>query len=132
MTTYLYTDEKTFWHSTGVQALFMPIGGWVEPPSGSYGADTPASKRRLVNLVNASGLNQTLKVRSAAAASREQLLAVHPAKYIDEFKALSDTGGGELGLFAPFSAGGFEIAALSAGLAIAAVDTVMAAKAKNS
>lgn len=132
MATYFYTDEKTFWHSTGVQALFMPIGGWVEPPSGSYGADTPASKRRLVNLVNASGLNQTLKVSSAAAASREQLLAVHPAKYIDEFKALSDAGGGELGLFAPFSAGGFEIAALSAGLAIAAVDTVMAAKAKNS
>ena len=51
--TLFLTDERTFWHCTGVQALFFPIGDWVEPPSGSYGADTPASKRRLLNLVRA-------------------------------------------------------------------------------
>lgn len=130
--THFYTDEKTFWHSTGVQALFMPVGGWIEPPSGSYGADTPGSKRRIVNLVNASGLNEKLLIKSAPMATRDELLKVHPAVYIDEFKRLSDSGGGELGMFAPFSQGGFEIATLSAGLAIAALDAVVTGTARNS
>jgi hypothetical protein len=77
--TLLLTDERTFWHSTGVQALFLPIGDWVEPPSGSYGADTPGSKRRLLNLVRAAGFDQHLEVRSAAPATREDLLRIHPA-----------------------------------------------------
>lgn len=130
-TTHFLTDERTFWHSTGVQALFLPIGDWVEPPSGSYGADTPGSKRRLVNLVRAAGFDEHLVLRSAAPATREDLLRVHPASYIDAFKALSDAGGGELELFAPFSKGGFEIAALSAGLAIDAVDAVLSGRARN-
>jgi hypothetical protein len=77
--TLLLTDERTFWHSTGVQALFLPIGDWVEPPSGSYGADTPGSKRRLLNLVRAAGFDQHLEVRSAAPATCEDLLRIHPA-----------------------------------------------------
>ena len=129
--TRFFTDERTFWHSTGVQALFLPIGDWVEPPSGSYGADTPGSKRRLVNLVRAAGFDRAMEVTSADPAMCEDLLRVHPAAYIDAFKAMSDAGGGELGLFAPFSKGGFEIAALSAGLAIAAVDTVVSGAARN-
>ena len=59
--TLFLTDERTFWHCTGVQALFFPIGDWVEPPSGSYGADTPASKRRLLNLVRVAGLDKHLE-----------------------------------------------------------------------
>jgi len=129
--TLFLTDERTFWHSTGVQALFLPVGDWVEPPAGSYGADTPGSKRRLLNLVRASGFDSALEVRSAAPASREELLRVHPASYIDEFKRLSDVGGGELGVFAPFSKGGFEIASLSAGMAIEAVDAVLTGRARN-
>jgi acetoin utilization deacetylase AcuC-like enzyme len=130
--THFLTDERTFWHTTGVQALFMPVEGWVEPPAGSYGADTPGSKRRILNLVRASGLDQHLIIRSAPEATREQLLAIHPESYIDEFKKTSDAGGGELGMFAPFNKGGYEIACLSAGLAVEAVDTVMRGDAKNS
>jgi acetoin utilization deacetylase AcuC-like enzyme len=125
------TDERTFWHSTGVQALFLPIGDWVEPPSGSYGADTPGSKRRLVNLVRAAGFDTKLTVSSAPSATRDDLLRVHPASYVDAFKQLSDAGGGELGLFAPFSKGGYEIATLSAGLAIDALDAVLTGRARN-
>lgn len=130
--TLFLTDERTFWHCTGVQSLFLPIGDWVEPPSGSYGADTPTSKRRLVNLVRAAGFDTELDIRSAQAASRDDLLRIHPASYIDRFKELSDAGGGELGVFAPFSKGGFEIATLSAGLAIAAVDAVLTGAHSNS
>ncbi len=58
--TAFYTQERTFWYSTGVQSLFMPIGGWVEPPEGTYGADTPASKRRFLNLLKASSLAERI------------------------------------------------------------------------
>ena len=129
--THYYTDERTFWHCTGVQSLFMPLGEWMEPPSGSYGADTPASKRRIINLIRASGLDQQIEVISAEPAIREDLLRVHPASYVDEFKALSDQNGGELGPYAPFSKGAFEIALLSSGLAIAALESVLAGAAPN-
>jgi acetoin utilization deacetylase AcuC-like enzyme len=130
--THLYTDEQTFWHCTGVQASHMQVGGWVEPPAGSYGADTPGSKRRLLNLVRASHFDDYILVTSSPAASREALLRVHPAGYIDEFKRISDAGAGELGPYAPFSKGAFEIASVSAGLAIAAVDSVLSGQCNNS
>jgi hypothetical protein len=129
--THFYTDERTFWHCTGVQSLFMPIGGWVEPPAGVYGADTPASKRRLLNLVRASGLIEEMAVSSAAPAPREAMLAVHTPDYIETFRQVSDAGGGQVGSNAPFSVGAFEIAALSAGLALAAVAAVMDGQAPN-
>ena len=129
--TGFHTDERTFWHSTGVQALFFPIGGWVQPPTGSYGADTPDSKRRFLNLVQASGLAERLHMPKSPPATREDLLRVHPAAYLDRFKAASDAGGGDLGDVAPFSQGSFEIALVSAGLAIAATDDVVAGRVAN-
>jgi len=56
---------------------------------------------------------------------------VHPSSYLDAFKAASDAGGGELGLRTPFGPGGYEIAALSAGLAKAALFAVLEGRAKN-
>ncbi len=59
------------------------------------------------------------------------LLRIHPASYLDAFRALSDAHGGDLGDRAPFGKGSYEIAKLSAGLAIAAIDTVVAEHAAN-
>ncbi|MFA7585470.1 MAG: hypothetical protein EP321_15530 [Sphingomonadales bacterium] len=39
--TGFYSNERTFWHSTGMQILFMPVGGWVRPTGSSIGAETP-------------------------------------------------------------------------------------------
>lgn len=129
--TALFQNERCFWHSTGVQALYFPLDTWVQPPTGSYGADTPDSKRRLLNLVHASGLTESLAMPKAPPASREDLLRIHPADYLDRFKATSDAGGGDLGQLAPFSKGGYEIACISAGLAIAALDSVVTGEYDN-
>jgi acetoin utilization deacetylase AcuC-like enzyme len=131
MKTGFYSNERTFWHATGVQALFFPVGEWVQPPNGTAGADTPDSKRRLVNLANVSGLMKKLEQPDATPASIEDLCRVHPRDYIDRFKAASDAGGGDLGELAPFSQGGFEIAQISCGLAISAVDDVLMGKVRN-
>ena len=127
----LFQNERCFWHSTGVQALFFPLDTWIQPPTGSYGADTPDSKRRLLNLAQVSGLIESLSLPKADPASREDLLRVHPAKYLELFKTVSDAGGGDLGQLAPFSKGGYEIACISAGLGIAALDAVVSGQFDN-
>lgn len=95
--TGFFSDERTFWHSTGVQALLMPIGGWVQPPTGSYGADTPDSKRRLLNLVNASGLGQRMDFQASDPVTQAEIPPVHPGDCLHRCKESCDAGGGDLG-----------------------------------
>ena len=123
--TALYTDERTFWHHTGMQALFLPVGGWVQPPAAGVGADTPDSKRRILSLIQVSGLADHLTQPRAEPATAEDLLRVHTARYVDEFRDASARGWGDIGDVAPFGPGAFEIAKLSAGLAKAAVAGVV-------
>ncbi|MDM0114016.1 class II histone deacetylase [Variovorax sp. J22R133] len=129
--TAFFTDERTFWHTGGMHALILPVGGWVQPPSAAGYAESPESKRRLLSLIQVSGLAASLDIRSAAPATEEDLLRIHPREYLSRFKALSDAGGGDLGDYAPFGPGSYEIAALSAGLAIGAIDSVMSRRSRN-
>jgi len=112
-----YWHESCFWHGGGSYAFIVPVGGWVEPLATGALPESPASKRRLNNLVQATGLWDELATNTAEPATQEDLRRVHPANYLDEFKRLSDGGGGELGERTPFGPGGFEMATRSAGLA---------------
>ena len=125
MTTGFFWDERCFWHAGGNYAFTLPIGGLVQPLAAGGLPESPETKRRLKNLMDVTGLTRDLDVRSAPQASHEDLLRVHPESYLTEFKRLSDAGGGELGRRTPFASGGYELCALSAGLAVAAVDAVM-------
>lgn len=131
MATGFFWDEKCFWHAGGNYAFTLPIGGYVQPLNGAGLPETQEAKRRLKNLMDVSGLSDDLICRSAPTATREDLLRVHPASYLDEFKRLSDTGGGELGRRTPFASGGYEIAALSAGLVVGAVNAVATGEFEN-
>lgn len=131
MATGFFWDEKCFWHAGGNYAFTLPIGGLVQPLAAGGLPENPETKRRLKNLMDVTGLIKELDVRSADMATREALERVHPASYLDAFKRLSDAGGGELGRRTPFAQGGYEIAALSAGLAVAAVDAVASGTLKN-
>ncbi|MGC1497082.1 MAG: class II histone deacetylase [Sulfitobacter sp.] len=131
MATGFYWDEKCFWHAGGNYTFTMPIGGLIQPLAAGGLPENPETKRRLKNLMDVTGLIHELDVRAADMASREMLDRVHPASYLDEFKRLSDAGGGELGRRTPFAQGGYEIAALSAGLAVAAVDAVASGDLEN-
>ncbi|MEP3785453.1 class II histone deacetylase [Ascidiaceihabitans sp.] len=125
MATGFFWDEKTFWHTGGNYAMTQPVGGLVQPLSAGGLPESPETKRRLKNLMDVTGLTTDLDVRTAPMATSDDLLRVHPASYLDAFKALSDAGGGELGQRTPFATGGYEIAALSAGLSVAAIDAVL-------
>lgn len=131
MATGFFWDERCFWHSGGNYAFTLPVGGLVQPLAAGGLPENPETKRRLTNLMQVTGLLGELDARSAPAADWADLRRVHPESYLNEFKRLSDAGGGELGRRTPFGQGGFEIAALSAGLAMAAVDEVVTGKLQN-
>lgn len=129
MTTAFYHDERTLWHSGGNYSFTLPVGGLVQPGAGL--PESPETKRRMVNLFHVTGLMRDLSLCGAAEATTEALSRVHPQSYLSTFKSLSDADGGELGPRAPFGRGGYEIAALSAGLATEALRAVMAGEATN-
>ena len=131
MATGFFWNEKCFWHGGGNYAGMLPVGGLVQPMIGGGLPESPESKRRLKNLMDITGLSDELDLRSASEASREDLLRVHPASYLETFKEASDAGGGELGRRTPFGPGGYEIAALSAGLSIDALDAVLRGNVTN-
>jgi acetoin utilization deacetylase AcuC-like enzyme len=131
MATGFFWDEKCFWHSGGNYALTLPVGGLVQPLASGGLPESPETKRRLKTLMDVTGLSGDLDMRSAPMATQEDLLRIHPASYLDEFKRLSDDKGGELGRRTPFGHGGYEIAALSAGLAKAAVSAVLSGELEN-
>lgn len=131
MKTAFYTDERTFWHAGGNYVFTLPVGDSVQPLVSGGLPEAPETKRRLKNLMEVSGLLAELDVQSAPIATREDLLRIHPPAYLDTFKRLSDAGGGELGQRTPFAKGGYDIAALSAGLAKAAVEAVLMGQAQN-
>ena len=130
MTTGFCFDERTLWHSPGEAALFLKPGGWLQPIAGGQ-AESPETKRRFKNLLDVSGLSRHLAVETAPEATEEALRRIHPASYLNEFKHLSDAGGGCHGEESPFGQGSYEIAALSAGLAIHAMDRVLTAEWQN-
>lgn len=123
--TGLYYSERCFSHAVGTQAMPASTDIWAQPTS--IGDDTPESKRRIVALLRYSGLLEqlvTLPEPELRPASMEDLGRVHTERYLKAFKEASDKGPGDLGDHAPFGKGAFEIAQLSAGLAIAMVEDV--------
>ncbi len=121
--TAFYWDERCFWHIGHGYTFTAMTGGLVQPLAAGGTPEDPETKRRFRNLLSVTGLIEELEERTASPATRDDLLRVHPDSYLDAFKALSDRQGGELthGARASFGQGSFEIAALSAGLAKAAL-----------
>ncbi|SEV95455.1 Acetoin utilization deacetylase AcuC [Cognatiyoonia koreensis] len=125
MTTAFLWDETCFWHGGGNYAGLLPVGGLVQPSDTPGLPESPNTKRRLKNLMEVTGLAKELVMGGADPATKDDLLRIHPDSYLSQFKALSDAGGGELGRRTPFGPGGYEIAAQSAGLAKAALTSVL-------
>jgi acetoin utilization deacetylase AcuC-like enzyme len=131
MSTGFVWHEHFMWHNTGES--MGPVGGkeFIEPVRHPENVE---GKRRIKNLLDISGLTDKLQAVLPRAATAQELLAVHGADYVARIKLLSDNHGGEAASrFAstPIGPGGYEIACLSAGGAIAAVDAVIKGTVQN-
>jgi len=132
MTTAFFHDERTLWHLPGgFYATMLPVGRWVQPMAGPGIAETPDSKRRIKSLLDVSGLGAHLDQHTAQPASEEDLLRVHTRDYLQRFQAGSAAQGGDMGDLAVYGPGSYEIAQLSTGLAVAAVESVLTGRHAN-
>jgi acetoin utilization deacetylase AcuC-like enzyme len=128
MTTALVWHERMMWHDTGHGAAELPSGGWLEP---DRHPEHPGTKRRLKNLLDATGITRSLVVLEPRAATLEELCRVHERAYVERVARLSQGRGGDAGGETPFGNGSYEIACLAAGGTITAVDAVLDGVADN-
>ncbi|MCW3066925.1 MAG: class histone deacetylase [Solirubrobacterales bacterium] len=112
---YAWHDARGLLDSLGREALFEP-----EPS-----LESGNTKRRLRNLVDASGLLGELIAIAPRAARDAELRSLHGRDYVDRVRADSAEHGGDAGGWSPFGRWTYEIAALAAGGCLAAVDAVL-------
>ena len=86
------------------------------------GPGHPETPARLRAILDRLGKDQTVEVREAPPASREPLLAVHPAPYLAGVEALSAGGGGALFLDTILSRDSWAAVLGATGAVLAAVD----------
>jgi acetoin utilization deacetylase AcuC-like enzyme len=123
MATGLVWHERYMWHDTSRAMGPFPAGGWLEPGEAAENAGT---KRRLKNLLDVSRLTEQLVPVAPRPATVEEVLRVHTPGHVERIRTLSAAGGGDAGDgITALGAGSYEIALLSAGGAIAAVDAVL-------
>jgi acetoin utilization deacetylase AcuC-like enzyme len=126
--TGLVWHERYMWHDTGSGASELPSGGWLEPHVHS---ENPATKRRLKNLLDATGFTEQLVMVAPRESTPDELCRVHGTAYVERIRELSASGGGDAGSETPFRSGSYEIAALAAGGTMAAVDAVLDGRVDN-
>ena len=128
MTTGLVWHELYMWHDTGTSAWVIPAGLSVQPFAHIESAE---GKRRIKNLLEVSGLLDHMALLKPRAATEEEILRLHTPDYVARIKRESDALGGDAGDLTPFGHGSYEIALLSAGGCITAVDAVFDGKVDN-
>lgn len=119
--------ELYMWHDTGNYAEYLPYGFPLQP---GVHSENPETKRRLKNLLDASGVTNALKQIEPIQATREQLLRFHTDEYLEKLENLSRKRGGDFD-DSPFGKGSYEIATLAVGGAIAGVDAVLLGEVDN-
>ncbi|MGH8629564.1 MAG: class II histone deacetylase [Burkholderiales bacterium] len=128
MATGFVYHELYMWHNTGNFAGPMPFGNPVQPYEHS---DHPDTKRRLRNLLEVSGLLKQLTHIEPRAATDEEILRVHTRAHLEKIRSFNELVGVDAGIFTPMGRGSFDIAKLSAGGVIEALDAVLDGKVKN-
>lgn len=117
-------NERYMWHHAGK----FTFSKWIQPVRHF---ESPESKRRFHNLLDLSGLLDRLVRLKPREATEEEVKRFHTPEYVAKIKALSADHGGEAGDCATFSKGAYEVALLSAGGVLTAVDAVMTGQVDN-
>lgn len=126
--TGLVFHERFLWHDAGSAASVIPAGGMVEPGPHS---ESPERIRRINSLVEVSGLGEHLHRLRPTVACVDDVARVHTPAYVELVRQLSDGAGGDAGDNAFVHRSSYEIALLSVGACITAVEAVVAGAVDN-
>lgn len=128
MPTGFVFHELYLWHNTWNWALVFPPGLTVQP--GEH-AENPETKRRFKNLLEVSGLMDHLTLIKPRPATEAEILRFHTPAHLEKIRRMSAAGGGDASELTPFGSGSYEIALLSAGGTIEAMDAVLSGRVSN-
>lgn len=120
--TGLVYDDRFLEHDTGKGLLYMPEHPVIE---GDLHVENHIRIERTKKLLQKTGLLQQLHVMEPRPADLEEILTCHNQEYVDQVKSTCNNGGGLVGPFTPVSESSYEIALLSAGGVLTAIDAVM-------
>ena len=122
MKTGIVFHELYLWHHTGNHADYVPYGFPVEP---FHHLESPDTKRRIKNLMEVSGLYNKLIPITPRKATKEEILFFHTDNHYEHIRSLNDSISVNAGISAPTGIGSFDIALLSSGGVIEAIDRVI-------
>ena len=129
MTTALCWDDRFATHDMGSGALYLPADGLLED---DIHLDNTARIVRTRRLISRAGLDATLLISSPRPAEVEELARVHTNDHVRRMRAVSASGGGDAGGgYTPMGGNSYDLARLSAGSALTAVELIMAGRATN-
>ena len=128
MKTGIVFHELYLWHDTGNHADYVPYGFPVEPFQHS---ENPDAKRRIKNLMEVSGLYEKLFQITPRKATKDEILLFHTEDHFEHIKSLNKSITIDAGITTPTGIGSFDIALLSAGGVIEAIDHVIDEKVNN-
>lgn len=120
-------NERYMWHDTGNAAGVVPAGFNVQPNAHVEG---PETKRRIKNLLDASGLINKLTMISDRAVTDAEIVKVHTQSYLEHLIKTNETGG-DAGFFTPMGKGSLDIARLAAGGVLELVSAVVKGEVDN-
>ncbi len=126
--TGLVAHERYFWHDAGSGAGFSSASEFAQPDAHP---ESPDTKRRLLALLETSGLADSLLRIRPRPARVDELTAFHTPRYVEEVRRLSGGSGGSIGESATIGHGSYEIALLAAGGCLEAIDAVLGGRAAN-
>jgi acetoin utilization deacetylase AcuC-like enzyme len=125
MSTGFICDERYFWVEQGPA---VPLGRFDQPLDAW---DSPEGKRRMLNLLDTSGLLGQLAAIPPRMATEDELGRLHDPSYVAKVRALSEGDGGSVGEQATVAPGSYDILRLAAGGCMTAVDAVLAGDVDN-
>ncbi|HSH42356.1 MAG TPA: class II histone deacetylase, partial [Arenicellales bacterium] len=116
------------WHDTGNAAAFVPPGDYIQPDKH---AESPDTKRRIKGLLDVTGLvDQMVRIKPRPA-TVEEVTRFHTPSHVDTVREMSAAGYGNAGENAPVGPSSYEIALLSTGGCIEAMDAVIDGRVQN-
>jgi acetoin utilization deacetylase AcuC-like enzyme len=132
MSTGFVWHELYMWHNNGMSvAYYYPNPkDFLEPGLNHF--ESPSTKRRFYNLLTASNFIEQLTTIKPRHATDEDVLLFHTSDYLQKVKAISNTErGGEVSPLVIVSPGSYEIALLSLGGCLEALDKIMSQQVRN-
>lgn len=127
--TGLVFDSRYLEHETGVAILY-----WVVPANSVWEPQphiaSPIVTRRIMRLLERTGLAAQLKTINARTATFPEISLVHDKAYIEQVRQISDSNA-KTGKVSPTNLRVYNTALLAAGGALSAVDAVMTRQVRN-